>query len=102
MTYELKEHYTHMRRTHGVSLMGKVKIKKNKENETIQKPLINAEDIIDRDDNHDMELYTHFTIEEFNSLYSLVSEKIEKGVNCDSKLTPKTRFLMTLIFCQYN
>lgn len=77
-------------------------IRNIKRTQPIEKSKINSEDIISESNDEDMELFTHFNIEQFGYLYSLDKNDIEPGINIDSKLTPKTRFWMALIYCQFN
>lgn len=63
---------------------------------------ISAEEIIQNDDDGVMRLLTNFTIDEFNELFMIVAAAISKGVHKDTKITPKTRFLLALCYYKFN
>lgn len=68
------------------------------ENTTQENPLkILAENIIENKDDEYLKILTNFNIDEFIEIYNVLKPVIEPRTPKDALLSPKTKFLMTLI-----
>ena len=63
---------------------------------------ITAEKLIAERKEDTVKLFTNFTIEQFEHIYSLVSEALAEGTHKDAMVTPKTKLLLTLLWCRFN
>lgn len=70
--------------------------------QNVRRPKICAEDIISRNADNEMKMLTNFTVSEFEELFNEVDEIIRERVHADSLLTPKTKFLLALVWCKHN
>ena len=73
------------------------------EENTAQKPLLKilAENIIENKDDEYLKILTNFNIEEFIEIYNVLKPVIELRTHKDAILSPKTKFLMTLIHLKH-
>ena len=63
---------------------------------------VTAEDLIENRKDNEMKLFTNFTVNEFVQLYDVVKDVMSKRTHKDAKVSPQTRFLITLCYCKFN
>lgn len=59
--------------------------------------MYNAEDLLEYDREDELILLTNFTKVQFNEIYDIIRLIVEHRVHSDSMISPKPRFLMTLL-----
>lgn len=70
--------------------------------EPTRKLKINAEDLLENGKEDELLLLTNFSISQFNELYEGIQQIVEHRIHSDSMVSPKTRFLMTLVYCKFD